>query len=207
MIVGAGGHGKVVADALQQAHLAGAPEKPIGFLDDERALVGTSVLGLPVLGAITQLESIPHDAVVVAVGDNATRRRLFEGLASARVVFATVRHPSAIVGQGVNIGAGVMICAGVVINPDTQVGDNVILNTSCSVDHDCVVADHVHIAPGVRIGGQVRIGEQALVGIGATIMPECHVGARAVVGAGACVTRPVGADLVVVGTPAAPRHV
>lgn len=204
LIIGAGGHGKTVADALQQAHQAGAAAAPIGFLDDDERLHGRQIAELPVLGALGQMSFIAHDGVVVALGDNARRREVFERLACAEARLVTVRHPSAVIGAGVHVGEGAVILAGVVVNRDTRIGRNTILNTSCSVDHDCVVADHVHVAPGAHIGGEVVIDCEALIGLGAVVLPQCRIGAKAIVGAAACVTRSVPAEATVVGIPARP---
>lgn len=205
IIVGAGGHGAVVADLFAAMRRAGSDVEPIGFLDD-RLPAGTTAHGLPVLGAWSALASLPHDAICVAVGDNRTRRRLYERWADAGEHFAQAVHPSAIIAPDVSIGAGAMVCAGVVINPGTVVGPNTIVNTASSLDHHNVVGAHVHVAPGVHTGGDVRIGDGALVGIGAVIVPQRTVGAWATVGAGAVVVTDVVASAVVTGVPATVRR-
>lgn len=204
VLIGAGGHAQVVADALLAAHEKGADEVPIGYLDDSASLAGSRLLGLPVLGRIGDLDRVPHDAVILAIGDNATRSRLYEDLRARRESFAIARHPSAVIAPDVRIGPGTMILAGVVINPGTSIGANVILNTGSTVDHHNRIADHVHVAPGVHLGGEVTIGEGALVGIGATVIPRCTVGAWSIVGAGACVINSVPGGTTVVGVPARP---
>jgi sugar O-acyltransferase (sialic acid O-acetyltransferase NeuD family) len=202
LIIGAGGHAGVVADALLMARDAGELVDPVGYLDDAPALVGISVLGLPVLGPIAARNAVRHDAVIVAIGNNADRRRLFEELRQAGETFAIARHPSAVIGRNVSIGEGTMICAGAIVNCGSVVGSNVILNTGCSVDHDGRIGDHVHIAPGVRLGGNVTIGAGTLVGIGSAVMPGRTVGEWSTVGAGALVHGDVNPRCVVVGIPA-----
>lgn len=204
LIVGAGGHAQVVADVLLRMREDGGSVQPVGYLDDARELQGRTFLDLPVLGGLAHLAGVPHDAVVVAIGDNATRKRLFEALRARDEHFATARHPAAVVAPDAQIGAGAMICAGVIVNPASVIGANVILNTGCTVDHHNRIGDHAHIAPGVHLGGEVTIGEGALVGIGATVMPRCRVGVWSVVGAGACVTESVPDGVTVVGVPAQP---
>jgi sugar O-acyltransferase (sialic acid O-acetyltransferase NeuD family) len=203
LIIGAGGHGQVVADIF----LAGlknnnSQAKPVGFLDDNPTLHQQTFLELPVLGAVTQLSAIAHDAVIVAVGDNHTRQQIFHTLHRQNEQFATAVHPTAVIGAGVKIGAGTMICAGVVVNPGTHLGRGVILNTGCTVDHHNRLGDYVHIGPGAHLGGDVEIEEGVLVGIGATVMPQRRIGAWSVVGAGAVVTRDIPAYTIVVGVPA-----
>lgn len=202
VIVGAGGHALVVADILLRARDAGAAVLPIGCVDDDPALHHQRVLGLPVLGGIANLPELAYDALVVAIGDNATRCRVYVQLEARGVQFVVARHPSASIAPDVAIGPGSVICAGVVVNPGTTVGKNVILNTSCSVDHQNHLGDHVHVAPGGHTGGGVQIDEGAFIGMGATIMPNRHVGAWSVVGAAALVRHDVAHHTTAVGVPA-----
>jgi sugar O-acyltransferase (sialic acid O-acetyltransferase NeuD family) len=202
MVLGAGGHAQVVADILLRAHEAGAIYKPIGFLDDDPALAGTVIMGLPVLGAITQLGEFDHDVVIVAIGDNRTRARIFRLVQERREQIVNAIHPATVLAPDVRLGEGVMICAGVVANTGTVIGDNVILNTGCTVDHHNCIGSHVHIAPGVHLGGDVTIGEGTMVGIGASVVPQRTVGAWSMVCAGSVVTKDIPACATAAGTPA-----
>jgi sugar O-acyltransferase (sialic acid O-acetyltransferase NeuD family) len=204
VIVGAGGHGQVVADVLASAARLGADAEPIGYVDDNPSLAGRTLLGLPVLGQIDGLSQIAHDGVIVAIGDNAIRRAVFNKLAVRNERFVVARHPSAVVADSVEIGRGTMICAGVIINPGAVIGANVILNTGCSIDHHNRIGDHVHIAPGVCTGGDVTVDVGVLVGIGAVVMPGRTIRAGSTVGAGALVQQDVPERTVVVGVPARP---
>lgn len=204
VIVGAGGHAQVVADILLRMHETSGDIQPIGYLDDDLQLLGQKFLDLPVLGKIAQLNQIDHDAVIVAIGDNAIRQRIFEMLGQNGERMATARHPRAVIAPDVQIEPGSMICAGVVVNTGSVVGANAILNTGCTVDHHCRIGSHAHIAPGAHLGGEVVVGNGALVGIGAIVMPRCHIGEYSVIGAGACVTQSVPPGLTVVGVPAKP---
>jgi sugar O-acyltransferase (sialic acid O-acetyltransferase NeuD family) len=202
LIVGAGGHAQVVADLLLRSAEAGGPAHPVGYLDDNAALHGRALLGLPVLGGLAQCAAIPHDAVVVAIGSNGLRRRLFEELRARGEQFATAVHPRAIVALDAALGPGVMICAGAVVGTGAQIGANAIVNTAASVDHHNRIGAHSHIAPGVHLGGDVQIGEGCLVGIGAVVMPQRSVGSWSVVGAGALVHRDLPANVTALGSPA-----
>ncbi|WP_298820683.1 acetyltransferase [Chloroflexus sp.] len=202
LIIGAGGHGQVVADILLQAAAKGADHQPIGYLDDNPRHHGQLAQGLPVLGPIAALSAIPHDRIVIAIGDNRLRARLFATLKAQGERFACAIHPSAIIAPDTIIGPGTMICAGAIVNPGSVIGANVILNTGCTVDHHNQIGDHVHIAPGVHTGGEVIIGAGALIGIGAIVMPRRRVGEWSTVGAGALVQRDVEAETVVIGVPA-----
>jgi sugar O-acyltransferase (sialic acid O-acetyltransferase NeuD family) len=203
VIIGAGGHGQVVADILLGGlkHQA-ATVRPIAFLDDDTRLHGHTCLGLPVLGAIARLPGVEHDAIIVAIGANRTRQSISQQLLAAGEQFVAALHPSAVIGSQVEIGAGAMVCAGAVVNTGARIGQGVILNTGCSVDHHSHIGDYAHVAPGVRLGGDVVVGEGTLVGIGAIVLPQHRVGAWCTVGAGAIVTRNVPAGSTVVGVPA-----
>jgi len=202
LVLGAGGHAQVMADILLRAYDAGTNGEPAGFLDDAPSLVGTAIMGLPVLGTIAQLDEFDHDAVIVAIGDNRTRARIFETLQTRGEQFVNAIHPATVLAPNVRLGQGVMICAGVVVNTGTVIGDNVILNTGCTVDHHNRIGSHAHIAPGVHLGGDVTIGEGTLIGIGATVIPQCTVGEWSVIGAGSVVTRDIPAYATAAGAPA-----
>jgi sugar O-acyltransferase (sialic acid O-acetyltransferase NeuD family) len=196
-IIGAGGHAKVVADAI----LAAGGHQLIGFFDDDPLRAG-EFFGHPVLGPVEAWQNHTIDGFIIGIGDNLMRKRRFDQLNSAGAELATIVHPRAIVARGVTLGAGAVALANVVINCDTHIGPNSILNTSCTVDHDCVIGPHTHLAPGVNLAGQVRLGEGVLAGIGAKIIPRVSVGDWATIGAGAVVIRDVEADAKVVGLPA-----
>jgi len=202
LIVGAGGHAQVIADILMNMKSQKRELIPMGFLDDNQSLHGKNFLGLPVLGPLASCSSIEHDAIIVAIGDNTTRRCLFEEFQIKGERFFIARHPGSIIASNVTIGAGSMICAGAVISPSSTIGANAILNTGCSIDHHNYLGDHVHVAPGVSLGGEVTIGKGTLVGIGTTVIPRCSIGEWSIIGAGSLVTRSLPNHVLAVGVPA-----
>lgn len=200
VIVGAGGHAKVVCDALLAG---GLPESELlGFVDRDEMKWGSAVLGFPVLGSLESLGKTEGVNLVMGIGDNAAREREFNRARSLGYRIGSIVHPSAVIGRGCQIGGGVVVFAHAVVNACAEVGDDVILNTACSVDHDCRIGAHAHIAPGARLAGDVSVGAGTLVGIGAAVMPGVLIGAKAVVGAGAVVTRDLADCCVAVGVPA-----
>jgi len=202
VVLGAGGHAQVVADVLLRSHETGGECKPIGFLDDDPRLLGSRYLGLEVLGPIVDLHRFAHDAVVVAIGQNRIRARIFDAMMAQGERFVNAIHPSALLAPDVTLGRGAMICARVVVNPTSFIGDSVILNTGCTVDHHNEIGAHAHIAPGAHTGGNVRVGEGAFLGIGAVVIPGRTVGEWAVVGGGAAVVRDIPPHTTAVGVPA-----
>jgi sugar O-acyltransferase (sialic acid O-acetyltransferase NeuD family) len=201
LIVGAGGHGEVVADILRAQHDAGSNFDLVGYVDD-RALQHEERLGGRVVGTVADIPRLSFDALIVAVGDNGARARLVDRLSG--LPLATAVHPSAVIGGASSIGAGTMICARAVVGCGSRVGRGVILNTGSSIDHHAHIGDFAHIAPGVHLGGAVTVGAGALLGIGAVVLPGITIGAAAVVGAGAVVIHDVPDGATVAGVPAAP---
>jgi len=192
LVVGAGGHAKVVIDAARAAgfEIAGV----IGAEDD-----APDVLGIPVSRAA---EGIAADAFIVAVGNNAARARLFAEYVEGGMAPATVIHPTAIIAPGVLVGVGTFVAAGVIVNVDALIGQNAILNTGCTIDHDCVVGDHALVGPTASMCGESRIGTGVTFGAGASIIPVKRVGDWSIVGAGAAVVADQPPRIVCAGVPA-----
>lgn len=197
-ILGASGHGKVVADA---AELSGWNE--IVFFDDAWPDVKSNSVW-PVLGNTADLlESVSEfSGVAVAIGNNAIRLEKLNLLRNQGVVLPAIIHPNSVVSRYAKIGDGSVVCAGVIVNADAQVGVGAILNTGCSIDHDCVLAEAVHISPGARLAGGTKVDACAWVGIGAVVRQLITIGANSVVGAGAAVVKDVPEGATVVGVPA-----
>jgi sugar O-acyltransferase (sialic acid O-acetyltransferase NeuD family) len=198
-IIGAGGHGKVVADAA----LFQNKWDRIFFVDDRYPSL-SSVMGLEVVSTVDhfcQHAGLDIQAIV-AIGDNATRERVQELLKNHIIEIATVIHPRAVVAQSVSIGAGTMILAGAVINADAKIGQGVIINTGAIVEHDCVIGDWTHLCPKVACAGGVKIGARVCVGLGSNIIQNVILGNSVTVGAGSVVLRSVDDHQQVVGVPA-----
>jgi acetyltransferase EpsM len=202
VIVCAGSQGTIVADILQRAQEAGAAAEPIGFVDDTPSLNGTTMLDLPILGPIDSLPQIEHDAVVVAIGDNHTRRVITERLIAAGETLATAIHPFVSIAPSAKIGEGSMLSAGALVLPRAILGRGVLLNTKASVDHDSVMGDFSHVSAGGTVGANCRIGEETLIALGASVTSWRTVGARTTIGGGAVVVRDIPDDVTAWGVPA-----
>jgi UDP-perosamine 4-acetyltransferase len=206
LVWGAGGHGRVVADAVRACgdHVAGfidrRPERLERVLLQDESMV--AIVEGQFLEALRHGDRLPAgcEAIVLGIGDNAGRLRLFEELHD--IELPAVIHPSAIVSPSARIGNGTVILAGVVINADTFIGHAVIINTGAVIEHDCVVADGAHVSPGATLTGGVTVAERAWIGAGATAIPNITIGAEAIVGAGATVIGSVPPRTTVVGNPA-----
>ncbi len=204
LILGAGGHAQVVADILLAMKRSGQKIEVVGFLDDDPRRRDARILGLPVLGPLSARVTIPHDAVIVGIGDNRVRARIQKALQDEGVSLFAARHPNAVLAPGVQVGPGTVVMAGVVVNTGSHIGAGVILNTGCTVDHHNCIRDFAHIAPGAHLAGGVSVGQGSLVGVGAVVIPGITIGPWAVVGAGAVVVRDVPPQTTVVGVPARP---
>jgi sugar O-acyltransferase (sialic acid O-acetyltransferase NeuD family) len=204
--VGAGGHGAVVADIVMRMAEAGEDIAIVAFVDDQPAAAAREMCGVPIVaGGLAALSTIAHDAVVVAIGNNAVRRRMSDEIRRTGTALAIARHPSSVVAPDARIGAGTVVCAGAVVNPGARVGYSAILNTHSSIDHHDVIGDCAHIGPGVHLGGHVTVGDETLIGIGSTVMPQIQIGGRVVVGAGSVVIRNLPDGAVAYGVPARTR--
>lgn len=198
LILGAGGHGKVVADILQSQGL-----DVLGFLDDNPTMWGTKILSLPVLGKIAAFKDYQPTGMIFGIGDNRTRYKVSQQLNHVDChLWVTAVHPRAIVAASAQIGYGTAVMAGVVINPDTFIGKHAIINTAATVDHDSTIGDYAHIAPGSHLAGGTTIGTGVLMGVGSVTTPYHSVGDWAVVGAGTTVIHDVPANVTAKGTPA-----
>lgn len=197
VVVGAGGHAKVVADILLQQG-----KRVSGFVDDSPTLWGEKQLGLPVLGGIASITEHEPAGLILGIGDNRARQKTVERLEYPPSQWINAIHPSAVIAPSVKIGRGVVIAAGVIINPDTIIGDHVIINTGATIDHDCTIGDYAHIAPGVTLTGGITIGEGTLVGAGTSFVPYHSVGNWAVIGTGSVVTKDIPDGVIAKGVPA-----
>ena len=199
LIIGGGGHSKVVAEIAKQDGRFVLE----GIIDDQA--VGTQINGVEVVGNDRSLPLLYAQGcrhVHIAIGSNYTRERLALMVRILGFHVVSLISPRAIVSPSAKIGAGVVVMSGVVINAQTEIGQLSIINTGSSIDHDCKIGNSVHIAPGSTLTGNVVVGDRSFIGAGSTIIPGVTLGNDVVVGAGACVIEDIPAGVCVVGVPA-----
>jgi len=201
IIVGAGGHGRVVLDIFRQAHNV----NPVGFIDANPALHGKFIDGVEVIGGaadIAALTAAGVDSALVAIGDNATRNIYAQALQANGIRLVNAIHPKACVADTARLGRTVVIAAGAVVCAHCRIGDSSIINTASIVDHESIIGRSAHVCPGARLAGRVTVEDFAFIGIGATVIQCLTIGRGGTVGAGAVVLRDVSAFTTVVGVPA-----
>jgi len=203
VILGAGGHARVVIDALR----SGQDCNIAAVLDPDPALHGAMLDGVPVAGDDDRLAEYPpasYDLVVAVVrfGDHVVRHDLLKRARALGYRIVSVVHASATVSPRTTIGDGAQIMAGAIVNPGAAVGVDAIVNTGAVVEHDCTVGTGAHLAPRVLLGGRVAVGAMAQLGLGCVVLPGLVVGDGAIVGAGAIVTTNVAQHTTVIGVPA-----
>lgn len=200
LILGAGGHGRAVAD------LARACGFTVAGFTDRSSVAGSP--GSPVLGTDAQLAAIIRpqqiDGGVVGVGNTALTRRaqLHDVLVAAGVPQPALIHPRAVASLSAEVGAGSVVFAGCVLGSGVRLGVNAVLYSGVVVEHECAIADHAYLSPGVILSGQVTVEAGAFLGAGAVVLPGVRIGNWAVVAAGAVVTADVPAGQTVMGVPA-----
>ena len=200
VIIGAGGHGREVADILKGQDQT----EVIGFIDDNRDLQGSEFDGLRVLGDWSWIDGQQKSgiAVVCAVGLPQLRRRLTKRAESLGLSFADAISPLAYISPSASLGKGVMVFPYCAINAGAFVESHSILNVAATVSHDTKIGRYATVNPGAHIGGNVVIGEGCYIGIGANLIHGQSVGEWSVVGAGAVVTSDLPANVTAVGVPA-----
>lgn len=197
LIIGASGHGKVVADIA--LHMEAY--KNIAFLDDDTSV--RECMGFPVIGKSSDfLQHIRNADFFVAIGNPQVRKRVMEELFCAGAEVPVLIHPNATIGNGVVIGSGSVVMAGAVINSDSEIGQGCIVNTCASVDHDCSISAYTHVAVGAHVAGTVTVGEGCWIGAGAVVKNNVEICSNCTIGAGAVVIENIDISGTYIGVPA-----
>lgn len=196
LIVGAGGHGKVIADIAIKEN----KWNKIAYVDDKADF--KTVMGLEVVGDFNRVHDfIESYEIILAVGNNSKRKRIYIKLESMGASIPTLIHPSAIIGTDVYIDKGTVIMPGVVINCCSKIGKGCIINTGATIDHDSNIGDFVHISPGAHLAGTVTIGHDTWIGSGATVSNNTSITGDCVIGASALILKDIIDPGVYIGIP------
>jgi sugar O-acyltransferase (sialic acid O-acetyltransferase NeuD family) len=202
IVIGAGGHAKVLIDTLKLHNVT-----VIGMTDKNKINHNREILGIPIIGDDDVVLAYSTQGVFLvnglgSIGSTKYRKEIFKRFKESGYSFYNVIHDSAVLAKEISYGEGIQVMAGAVIQPGCTLGSNIILNTRASIDHDCMINDHVHIAPGATISGGVVIGEGAHIGTGAVVIQGVTIGKKSIIGAGAVVISDVSDNTMVVGVPA-----
>lgn len=195
VIIGASGHGKVIADIVLKSG-----DRIIGFLDDNPLLEGTFI-GFPLLGTVEKYTSYLKDAeFVIAIGDASTRENIAKKLNGVK--WYTAIHPTAVISKiDVTIDEGTVVMANAVINSGSKIGKHCIINSSAVVEHDNWIEDYVHISVGAKLAGTVHVGKSTWIGVGASVSNNVEICAECMIGAGAVVVKDIKEAGTYVGVP------
>lgn len=194
MIIGASGHGKVVANIAEKVGY-----EEIVFLDDNPKL--NQCGKYRIVGACRDYDKLSGE-IVIAIGNAAIRQRIQEELETAGRQVVTLIHPNAVVSDDVKIGNGTVVMAGAVINSASVIGKGCIINTCSSVDHDCMVGNYVHVAVGSHLCGTVTVGDKTWIGAGTTVSNNLSICCKCTIGAGAVVIKSITESGTYIGVPA-----
>lgn len=195
-IMGAGGHARVIASILRAKHTS-----IYGFFDDSYTGFSEIIQGAPLLGRFNDVINFRNNfqTIYLALGDNLTRKKLFNFLDNHDFFMPTLVHPKAIVESDAVIDDATVVCLGGIISTEVRVGKGCIINTGCSVDHESSIGDFVHLAPQVVVAGRTTIGDFTFVGINTAIADKVTIGKNVVIGAGSVILRDVPDGAKVVG--------
>lgn len=196
LIIGASGHGKVVADIAMKMN----KWQGIAFLDDDENI--ESSMGIEVIGKSSNFTYINDYDIFVAIGNNEIREEIQNQLEKAGASIPVLIHPDAVLGEQVELMSGTVVMAGVVINCCTRIGKGCIINTGATIDHDNVIEDYVHISPGAHLSGTVKIGKGTWLGIGSIVSNNVNIISGSKIGAGAVVVRGITEPGTYAGVPA-----
>lgn len=195
VILGAGGHAKVIADIINKSG-----DEVVGFLDDNLDIQNNIIyLNKKVLGTTNDIDKYKDYYFVIGIGNNKIRKKLAE---KYNLKWYTAIHPNAVIGNNVTIGEGSVIMPGVVINTGTSIGSHCIINTSSSIDHDNVIENFVHISPGSHLCGTVKVGEESWICAGVTVINNINIISNCIIGAGSVVLKSIEKSGTYVGIPA-----
>lgn len=204
IIIGAGGFGREVLAWARQCGECGVEWSPAGFIDDNLSALDGFETGVEILGSIADFQPGPDDVFICAIGTPAIKRIAVEKIASLGGVFINLLHPTAVIGERVQLGVGVILCPHAILTADIRIGDHSAFNLFTAIGHDVQVGSHCQLHSYSEATGGVILEDEVLLGTHSTVLQNKRVGEGAIVGAGSVVLQNVPAGTTVVGTPAVP---
>jgi acetyltransferase EpsM len=201
ILVGGGGHGKVVLDVM----MAQGEYMLAGIGDDKYTQTFTHN-GVPYGSIDNMVELLKDDdyQLFIAIGSNRSRHAVMKRIGFPESKYAVLIHPRATIGNGVTIGRGSVVMAGAVINYGAQIGNHCIINTGAIIEHENTIDSFAHISPSAALGGDVTIEVGVHIGIGAKVIEGKTIGAWSTLGAGAVAITDIPDQCTAVGVPAKP---
>ena len=203
MIIGAGGHAKVIIDIiLQRKKILNDNLVIKGILDDTfKGNEEKKIFGIPIVGKINKILELSSDIYyIIAIGNNGVRKKIAQNY--EKIKYITLIHPKAVIAENVSINIGTVLMAGSIVNPYTKIGKHCIINTGSIIEHDNIIKDYVHISPGATLCGGVIVEEETWIGSGSTIIQGLIIGRKSTIGAGTVIIRNIQSFSKIVGNPA-----
>ena len=159
-IVGAGGHGREIAEIVREMDPSGSSFELVGFADDSRELKGKLVMGIPVIGSVREvfIENDNPPLPVIGIGIPEIRKKIVETISPYVEKWPNIIHPSARIASSTILGNGCVVFPGCILSVDVQIGNHVHINTGSSISHDSVIGDLTIVNPGAFINGNVNVG-------------------------------------------------
>lgn len=207
VIVGARQHAKVVLNLLKTSRLTREQVEVVGFVDDDPALQGGTLLDLPILGKFADLPVLKQekqlDSAIIGISNRymVVRRKYFEMLSQLKLEPLNAIHDAAVIDKAARIGVGVVLNPCCVVNAYAEVGNNVVGYSGATIEHEDILSDNVYLGPGVNLSSGVRIGADTFVGAGVKVIPDVTIGKSVTVGAGSVIIDDIPDHAVVVGVP------
>jgi len=206
IIIGAGGFAREVAWLVERINQKNLTWKMIGFVDDDKKLIGTQVNGYPVIGEISIIKDYPDAYIVCAIGSAKTRKRVVDRINELHLKnsYAILIDPDVRMSDFVFVGKGSIICAQTVVTVNIEIGQHVIINLDCTIGHDAVIRDFATLYPSVNVSGCSDVGYCSELGTGVQVINGKKVGDYSIVGAGAVIINDIPEKATAVGCPAKP---
>ncbi|ADO76482.1 acetyltransferase [Halanaerobium praevalens] len=206
IIIGAGGHAKVIADIIIKRKKI-LKENPVieGFLDDKYTKEEAIYQGIPLIGTIEKINTLKKEDYyfIIAIGNNEIREKIAN---KYELKYYTAVHPDAILAEGVGIGEGTAIMANAVINSSAKIEAHCIINTSSIIEHDNHIESFVHISPNTVLAGNVKVGRKSWIGMGSSVIQGINIGENVKIGAGSVVLNDIKDNVTAYGIPCRERY-